>query len=107
MQGKTTSDAWPTGWLEISSPNRRPSQPKIDRSELCTSGRFMEASVTRLLFRIALITLTLVVATAGCAAWGEVEPGKFDGPAELPRAYVKSALSDTPAPGKSILVKDA
>jgi hypothetical protein len=27
-----------------------------------------------------------------------------DGPAELPRAYVKSSLRDTPAPGKTILV---
>ena len=31
---------------------------------------------------------------------------KFDGPAELPRVYVHSSLTDTPAPGKSILVKD-
>src|SRR5215469_966317 len=27
------------------------------------------------------------------------ESGEFDGPAELPRVHVKSALSDTPAPG--------
>jgi hypothetical protein len=32
--------------------------------------------------------------------------GQFDGPAELPRIYVKSSLADTPAPGKSTLVKD-
>jgi hypothetical protein len=32
---------------------------------------------------------------------------RFDGPAELPRVYVNSSLSDTPAPGKSLLVKDA
>ena len=30
---------------------------------------------------------------------------KFDGPAELPRVYVKSAIADTPAPGKIIAVK--
>lgn len=29
----------------------------------------------------------------------------FDGPAELPRAYVKRALANTPSPGKSILVR--
>ena len=29
----------------------------------------------------------------------------FDGPAELPRIHVKTALADTPAPGKSRLVK--
>ena len=28
-----------------------------------------------------------------------------DGPAELPREYVKSALADTPAPGNVVLVK--
>ncbi|HEY1658738.1 MAG TPA: hypothetical protein VGG14_10360 [Candidatus Sulfotelmatobacter sp.] len=33
-------------------------------------------------------------------------PGNFDGPAELPRVYVNSALSETPAPGKVHLVKE-
>jgi len=32
-------------------------------------------------------------------------PGNFDGPAELPRVFVKSGLADTPAPGKVVLVK--
>jgi hypothetical protein len=32
--------------------------------------------------------------------------GQFDGPAELPRVWVKSALADTPAPGKVIEVKN-
>jgi hypothetical protein len=35
------------------------------------------------------------------------DAGRFDGPAELPRVFVKSALSDTPAPGKSLLVKNS
>jgi hypothetical protein len=30
--------------------------------------------------------------------------GGFDGPAELPRVYIQSALADTPAPGKTISV---
>jgi hypothetical protein len=63
--------------------------------------------VTRLLFRTALISLTFVSSAVWCFAWGEADSGKFDGPAELPRVYVKSALSDSPAPGKSALVKDA
>jgi len=33
------------------------------------------------------------------------KPG-FDGPAELPRVYIKSSLSDTPAKGHTIAVKD-
>lgn len=35
----------------------------------------------------------------------EAAGAQFDGPAELPRVYVKSALADTPAPGKTVLVK--
>jgi hypothetical protein len=31
---------------------------------------------------------------------------KFDGPAELPRVYINSSVSNSPAPGKSLLVKD-
>ena len=30
---------------------------------------------------------------------------RFDGPAELPRIYLRSSLADTPAPGKTHLVK--
>lgn len=33
--------------------------------------------------------------------------GKFDGPAELPRVYIQSALSNTPANGKTLPVTDA
>jgi len=34
------------------------------------------------------------------------ESAQFDGPAELPRSYVRSAVSDTPAPGKRIAVRE-
>ena len=34
----------------------------------------------------------------------EAAPSKFDGPAELPREFVKTSLADTEAPGKRILV---
>jgi hypothetical protein len=33
--------------------------------------------------------------------------GKFDGPAELPRVYVQSAVANTPANGKTLAVGDA
>ena len=55
--------------------------------------------------RAALASLALLFAWP-CFPVGVVDSGKFDGPAELPRAYVKSALVDTPAPGKSVLAKD-
>ncbi len=34
-------------------------------------------------------------------------PEKFDGPAELPRVWVKSDLADTPSPGRKIVVADS
>jgi len=54
--------------------------------------------------------LLLFASLSGCLpSWTQARPdaGRFDGPAELPRVYVKSALSDTPAPGQSVLVKTA
>src|SRR5262249_37857637 len=33
------------------------------------------------------------------------QQAQFDGPAELPRVYVHSAMADTPAPGKTISVR--
>src|SRR4029077_6239991 len=67
---------------------------------------FVEAFVMRPFFRRALPAFAFVL-TGGCLAARAADSGKFDGPAELPRVYVKSALADTPAQGKSILVKDA
>ena len=52
-------------------------------------------------------TAAMMVSALAWSAAGGADASKFDGPAELPRVYVKSALSDTPAPGKSILVKDS
>jgi hypothetical protein len=58
--------------------------------------------------RMAMVVpwLLLGALSLGWAQDGR-DPNKFDGPAELPRVHVKSALSDTPAPGKSILVGNA
>jgi hypothetical protein len=39
------------------------------------------------------------------AAQEAANKSNFDGPAELPRIHVKTSLADTPAPGKSRLVK--
>src|SRR6266404_1853301 len=36
---------------------------------------------------------------------GSAQTAQFDGPAELPRAYVRSAVSDAPAPGKHTTVR--
>jgi hypothetical protein len=47
--------------------------------------------------------LSLLLAVQLCSVMYAQQP-QFDGPAELPRVYVKSALTDTPAAGKTISV---
>ena len=47
---------------------------------------------------VASQSLTLAMAQA------HVATGNYDGPAELPRVYIKSALVDTPAPGSVVSV---
>lgn len=44
-------------------------------------------------------------ATQAAPAPASTSPGNFDGPAELPRVFIKSSLTDTPAPGKLVRVK--
>src|ERR1700678_3142593 len=60
--------------------------------------------------KLGLLSLPLGVfgGSVFAAQVGAQQPasqGKFDGPAELPRVYVKSALVDTPAPGKTTLIR--
>jgi hypothetical protein len=58
------------------------------------------------LFRTLLPGLFLfLVSVVSGAAETPVTTGNFDGPAELPRVHVKSALRDTPAPGKAKMVR--
>ena len=52
-----------------------------------------------ILFAATVEGLTSASSNSSAAASG------FDGPAELPRAYVKSSLSDTPSPGRTRVVK--
>jgi len=57
-------------------------------------------------------SLLLFLCLASAAAATQTAPtaqspntSKFDGPAELPRIYIKSGLVDTPAPGKTVFVQ--
>jgi hypothetical protein len=53
-----------------------------------------------------ILPFLLLINTAGVES--KVNDAQhFDGPAELPRIYVKSALPDTPAPGQTALVKNS
>ena len=50
------------------------------------------------------LTWTLLAAVLFLGGNAAAQQGQFDGPAELPRVYVQSALSNTPSPGKKIAV---
>ena len=51
------------------------------------------------------VALSLSAGATAQSTAPPANPAKFDGPAELPRVYVKSSVADTPAPGKVRLVK--
>src|SRR6202049_2042760 len=54
---------------------------------------------------IELALIAFILTTVSTKAFGSGTNGSnFDGPAELPRVYVQSALADTPAPGHTIHV---
>ena len=51
------------------------------------------------------VALTLFVCVGGSVAFGRQDGGnKFDGPAELPRIIIKSAIADSRAPGQARIV---
>src|SRR5947199_5653715 len=55
--------------------------------------------------RIGLVFLVSLAALFSQAQEPAAQ-GNFDGPAELPRVYMKSSVADTPAPGKVIRVEE-
>ena len=52
------------------------------------------------------LTASIGSVSTAVAQAGPVSRAGFDGPAELPRVYVKSSLADTPSPGRVINVKE-
>lgn len=54
---------------------------------------------------LALLCLCAVKLFAAATTSGVPASGNFDGPAELPRILLQTAMHDTPAPGKVIQVK--
>ena len=65
------------------------------------------SSLFTALILLWILSTSIVVESVASPMAGDqaVKPGHFDGPAELPRIYVQSQLTDTPAPGKVRLVK--
>lgn len=53
---------------------------------------------------ISFIFFLLISVCLQCAS--AQESSRFDGPAELPRVHVRSAMADTPAPGRTRLIKE-
>ncbi len=56
----------------------------------------------KLFANLAALSVLLAASRPGCC----VDAARFDGPAELPRVTVKSDLGDTPASGKTVIVKE-
>src|SRR5438876_12205941 len=70
----------------------------------------MDSKISRvyaLILVVLLLIVTATIRTASQASQGERGAGgtAFDGPAELPRIFIRSSLADTPAPGHVHLVK--
>ncbi|HTW32199.1 MAG TPA: hypothetical protein VMD76_10995 [Candidatus Sulfotelmatobacter sp.] len=67
----------------------------------------MKGSARAFVLPCLLACLCLCPAAQSRSATVAARPdsAKFDGPAELPRVYMKTSLADTPAPGKVRLVK--
>jgi hypothetical protein len=65
------------------------------------------SSLLTALILLWILSASIVVESVASPMAGDqaVKPGHFDGPAELPRIYVQSQLTDTPALGKVRLVK--
>jgi hypothetical protein len=70
---------------------------------------FWNEPVPALARKNSLLSLLFFYALLGLSALALAQTpkalGNFDGPAELPRVSVKTALADTPAPGKQIVIK--
>ena len=62
----------------------------------------------RLILASMLVMLPMHCPLSAGTAYGErpAPAGDFDGPAELPRRYLKSSLADTPAPGRVRVIKE-
>ncbi|HLZ39512.1 MAG TPA: hypothetical protein VKQ11_01030 [Candidatus Sulfotelmatobacter sp.] len=67
-----------------------------------SSRRRTEIQATLALVVSLFIAIPAVIASPG----DEQASAKFDGPAELPRKYVKTSLADTPAPGRVHHIKE-
>ena len=75
-----------------------------------TLMRIRSAILALVILLISLLlcaeTKTIKVDTQAAATEASGSKPGFDGPAELPRIYIKSSLADTPAKGHTIAVKD-
>lgn len=82
-------------------------RPDWSQRTLQRSGLLAGARLGLALYLLLACALAVRVDASQAAApvQSAANTAKFDGPAELPRVFVKSALADTPAPGKTVLVK--
>lgn len=77
---------------------------RTDHVALTETGRRLSGLIQIAVF----LTVLLAVGPEKAAPTdnGQASSGNFDGPAELPRRYLKLSLADTPAPGRTSFVKE-
>lgn len=75
----------------------------VARQPLCSSCHFFPRRWNA--GSVLFFLLALLVALPTLSADDAKPAANFDGPAELPRRYLKSSLADTPAPGRTLSVK--
>jgi hypothetical protein len=76
--------------------------------EVMATSRLRSPGFTGLILLLVLPSSVSYVRPVSSVSGGNqsVNQGHFDGPAELPRIHVQSALTDTPAPGRGRLIKE-
>ena len=80
----------------------------VEAGNVSQSHRMFSAGLSRLFVRsqgsaVLLLAFALIVASQSLAKT-KAKTGNYDGPAELPRVTVPTAMSDTPTPGSIISV---
>ena len=111
---------WPQTPLKISTKTRGTGKPTTEPDPAQSVPQIYYKGVGNLVPRgsrphpmskhtnnLPLLAALIVGCVSGAAAQATAQAaGNFDGPAELPRVYVKSSIADTPAPGKVWRLKE-
>src|SRR5437016_9605658 len=83
-----------------------PSMGRACRKEIRHMMASRESAFATIFLFLSFATSSLDETSSRSGVEHPATSARFDGPAELPRIYMKSALADTPAPGQVRLVRE-